>query len=269
MNGEVFLDGQSLLTGGIYVNPNAKLEEKTITENGVYYPSTGMNGFSKVTVNVPQPQPVLDSITITENGNYTPPEGTDGYNDINVNVPAPTILLQDKTITANGIYTADQGYDGLGEVNVNIETYEGVVSPPLYVVASSQNMTVIKTLNNIDIQWVSGSNIGMSLNGDVNLSGNNFTKLKFDITTGTCYDHDKGQNIRPLIIGVSGVIRTGPIYVSPTDAPTYFKAYKLYDVNDINKHIVDFVDLSNVTGDYYIFIVATGWNVKIDSLKLE
>lgn len=160
MNGEVFLDGQSLLTGGIYVNPGAKLEEKTITENGTYYPSTGKDGFSNVTVNVPQPQPVLASINIEENGTYTPPEGTDGYNNIKVevpqpqpvyeeldetitvngeytynpssgkdgfssakitvNVPAPTVTLQDKTVTSNGTYTADEGYNGLGTVAVNV-----------------------------------------------------------------------------------------------------------------------------------------------------
>ena len=154
MNGSVTYEGSTLLTGGINVNPGAKLEEKTITENGTYYPSTGKDGFSKVTVNVPQPQPVLasinieengtytppegtdgynnikvevpqpqpvlDSITITENGTYTPPEGTDGYNSINVEVPASTVTLQDKTVTANGTYTADQGYDGLGTVTVNV-----------------------------------------------------------------------------------------------------------------------------------------------------
>lgn len=115
MNGEVFLDGQCLLTGGIYVNPGAKLEELNITENGTYYPSAGKDGFSKVVANVPQP--VLNSITITENGQYTPTTGVDGYDEINVNVET---TLQNKTITTNGTYTADQGYDGLGTVSVEV-----------------------------------------------------------------------------------------------------------------------------------------------------
>ena len=181
MNGEVFLEGQSLLTGGIYVNPGAKLEEKTITENGTYYPSTGKDGFSKVVVNVPQPQPVLasinieengtytppegtdgynnikvevpqpqpvlSSISITENGTYTPPEGTDGYNNISVEVPAPTVTLQDKTVTENGSYTADQGYNGLGTVTVNVDIPSNVYK------TIGKNMVLINE-DGISQNWV-------------------------------------------------------------------------------------------------------------------
>lgn len=47
----------------------SKLQSKTITENGEHRPDTGYNGFSKVTVNVPVPEPPASydgKVTITK-----------------------------------------------------------------------------------------------------------------------------------------------------------------------------------------------------------
>lgn len=103
----------------VEVNVQPNLQAKTATENGVVYPSTGYDGLSRVTVNVPTSDPDLVDITITENGTYTH-SGHDGYDNVTVNVSGGDPTLQDKTITANGTYTADDGYDGLGEVQVNV-----------------------------------------------------------------------------------------------------------------------------------------------------
>ena len=300
MIGEVFFEGQSLLTGGVNVNPNAKLEEKTITENGTYYPSTGMNGFSKVVVDVPQPQPVLDDITITENGTYTPPSGTDGYNEINVNVPQPqpvlddiTItengtytppsgtdgynsidvdvqpVLDDITITENGTYTPPSGTDGYNDITVDVETHDNYVQSPRYIVYKEASMNVAYNYDNIAITYNNGIQLGCSLNGIVNLSGKNFTKLKYKITTGDCYDHMNSQNVRPFIIGITNQVRNSFVYASQTTAPQFFTAYNAHDVNDINKTITGEIDISNITGDMYLLVVATGWNVVIDNIILE
>lgn len=64
--------------------------------------------------------PTLEDLEVTENGNYTPSEGVDGFSSVSVNVPDPEIKLQDKTITENGTYTADSDYDGLGSVTVEV-----------------------------------------------------------------------------------------------------------------------------------------------------
>ena len=300
MNGEVFFEGQSLLTGGIYVNPNAKLEEKTITENGTYYPSTGMNGFSKVVVNVPQPQPVLDDISITENGTYTPPSGTDGYNEINVNVPQPQPVLDNIsitengtytppsgtdgynsidvdvqpvldniTITENGTYTPPTGTDGYNNISVNVPTKENIIQSPRYIGYKEQSINITYNYDNVVITYVSGQYMGCSLNGIVNLAGKNFTKLKYDITTGDNYDHLNNQNIRPFVIGVTNQVRSSYVYCSQATASQYFSAYEMHDVNDINKHITGEVDISEVNGDMYLLVVATGWNVTINSIELE
>lgn len=64
--------------------------------------------------------PVLDTLNVTANGTYVPTSPVDGYDKVIVNVPAPAISLQNKSVTENGTYTADQGYDGLGTVTVNV-----------------------------------------------------------------------------------------------------------------------------------------------------
>ena len=69
---------------------NTKSITKTYTANGQYSIATpdGYDGISDVnlTVNVPSREPVLESLSITENGSYTPSNGVDGYNSVTVNV---------------------------------------------------------------------------------------------------------------------------------------------------------------------------------------
>ena len=61
---------------------------------------------------------VLEELEVTENGIYQPKEGVDGFSLVDVNV-SPN--LQEKTITENGTYYADAEYDGLRKVEVNVK----------------------------------------------------------------------------------------------------------------------------------------------------
>ena len=64
--------------------------------------------------------PVIEALTVTENGVYTAPDGVDGYSPVTVNVPETEPVLQEKTATENGEITPDSGYDGLSKVTVNV-----------------------------------------------------------------------------------------------------------------------------------------------------
>ena len=103
----------------VEVHDDVNLESLTVTANGQYAPSQGVDGFSDVTVSVPERIPVTESLSVTENGTYEPTEGIDGYDKVNVNVPIITPEIEPLTVTANGVYTAEG--DGFNPVVVNVE----------------------------------------------------------------------------------------------------------------------------------------------------
>ena len=80
------VDGFSVVGVNVPTSASGRnLVEATFTENGVYEPEEA-DGYSRVTVDVPETVPELEEITITENGVYKPTE-TDGYSQITVRVP--------------------------------------------------------------------------------------------------------------------------------------------------------------------------------------
>lgn len=89
----------------------------TATENGTYIPSSGVDGFAPVEVDVPIPSFITETLNVSENGTYTPGTGIDGFNQVSVEVLP---LLQNKTINVNGSYTADEGYYGLNTIIVSV-----------------------------------------------------------------------------------------------------------------------------------------------------
>jgi hypothetical protein len=66
--------------------------------------------------------PNIQPITITENGTYTASENVDGYSPITVNVPEKTPVLQELNVTENGTYPVPESVDGYGTVTVNVQT---------------------------------------------------------------------------------------------------------------------------------------------------
>ena len=118
-----------------------------VTENGTYTSPTGVDGYSPVTVNIPEK--VLTSVKYTENGTYTPPTGVDGYNQIEVDVQPD---LETKTVTSNGTYTPSSGYDGFSEFTVNVP------SPTYGTLEVGQNGTFfpvgVDAFNRVDVDVV-------------------------------------------------------------------------------------------------------------------
>lgn len=137
----------------------ARLQEKTVTENGEVTPDEGYDALSKVVVNVPNSEPVLQEKTATANGTVEPDEGYEGLSKVIVEVPVPDGYIKpsgSKTITTNGSHDVTEcasvdvdiqpnlaaltatisscgthtintpdGYDGISsvELTVNVPTY--------------------------------------------------------------------------------------------------------------------------------------------------
>ena len=108
------------------------LSTATITENGT---TTYENGVSAVTVDVTTGGTgVLTSATFTQNGTMLPPEGYDGWSAVTVNVPNDYAegyddgiayqksLLASTAITSNGEFTSENGWSSI-TINVPSSGY--------------------------------------------------------------------------------------------------------------------------------------------------
>lgn len=63
------------------------VKDVELIENGTYTPdSYGADGFGQVKVNVPKATHALEELTITENGEYLPSEGVDGFSKVTADV---------------------------------------------------------------------------------------------------------------------------------------------------------------------------------------
>mgnify|MGYP006958166717 CR=1 FL=1 len=104
----------------VEVHEDVNLESLTVTANGNYTPTEGVDGFSDVTVQVPERIPVTESLSVTENGTYEPTEGIDGYDRVSVAVPERVPVTESLTATTNGVYEPDSGVDGYDHVTVAV-----------------------------------------------------------------------------------------------------------------------------------------------------
>jgi hypothetical protein len=92
-----------------------KLEDKAITENGLYGPSEGFDAIRYVKVDVETPELNLEAKVITANGVYGPSAGYDAIKTVSVAVPETSVpgeaVIKRIDITANGTYSSTYNTD--------------------------------------------------------------------------------------------------------------------------------------------------------------
>ena len=221
----------------IYLNGASK---KIILNGTTYFASGGGSGYV----------PTLITKTITDNGTYSAEDDSaDGYSEVTVNVPTP------------------KGGNITNDYVLKLSTKNLMVP---YSQAPSQMIVGFNSSNKPYTSYSTGSNIGASFNGnvDLNIAGNGFTKLNYKIKATSSYDYTHSSNIRPLVIGITDQIRTGYVFVQESSASQYFKRYQLYDVNYATLEFTGSVNLSGLTGNNYLLIVATGWDMTVEELEL-
>lgn len=168
----------------------ALLEAISVEINGTYYPDEGYDGFSAVTVDVP-----LGTKTITQNGIYN--AGDDnlaGYSRVTVNQPQP--VLVSKQITQNGTYYASSdNANGYNIVDVNVPT--GTPSYGMESFKASNTFTSdVYTANHnervlaINIEIIGEAGTGHTTNPTISTTGT----LIDDLVTYTTYGSNDNRD---------------------------------------------------------------------------
>lgn len=279
---EVNLIGK-LSNGGVCV-----LEPLNVTENGTYTPSEGVDGFNRVSVDVPAVEPVIESKNITANGTYTPSAGVDGFAPVVVNVPAAEPVIESKTINANGTYTPSEGVDGFAPVVVNVPvptlttleatangTYNAPsgtaynvvdvdVAPPNYITMGNMfntwlqsDMSLTFYGNKFDTAWNGGTTLGCQLYSNFDISDYSLITLSAYVTDVHYYNPSL-SDVYKLTLGVSSTKPTDYSNVNIIGTPLY--------ISDDNQWIYYTYAIPNQT--CYLYINAGGWNIREVEIKL-
>lgn len=157
------------------------IEALSITENGIYIPQEGVDGFSPVEVEV-EANPVIQSLAVSSNGVYEAPEGVDGYSPVTVYVPSlePEYELVNPAysglsygfIGSNGSfsrYTSKTNMSNLYEVSSG----DFVAFPPSVVGNRFRiHFYAGKTLSDFN-EYLENSGSGEVYTADINVSGMN------------------------------------------------------------------------------------------------
>ena len=141
-----------LSTGG---GPAPVLESISITENGIYTPGEGVDGYNNISVDV---EPDLETKTVTANGTYTPSAGKDGFSEFTVNAPSPT--YGQLSATSNGTYApSTYNKDAFDLVVVNVPSMASIKVNGEYLVIQS-------VLETISCNFITGKYYGFIIYDD-------------------------------------------------------------------------------------------------------
>ena len=267
---------QGSVAGNIsLLNAPAVTEEIEITENGVYTPEEGVDGYSKVIVDVPIPTPTLETLNVTENGTYTPETGVDGFNEVVVDVDVPTPTLETLNVTENGTYTPESGVDGFDEVVVNVPI------PINYEIWSNVQSSMFRIYNEGSISfpqseygifssvWNNNTNVGCTFNGQLNMK--DYSKIILDIENiGNSYQRANNYSYTRfnINVGLTDEIYTTFVLVDYNTSGHLLINESIDVKTNYNNGVHKEIDISNITSDCYLFLTLCGINATNISLKL-
>ena len=116
--------------------------------------------------------------------------------------------------------------------------------------------------------WDSGSQIALTVAYTIPIDVTNISKLKYDLQTRSCWGNGQ-QALRPSWYLQIGIMSTFPTsYLDGAYSDLDFVAGN-YFPNSNTDYGTQEIDVSNLSGDYYLVINAHGWNASIKNLRYE
>ena len=128
-------------------------------------------------------------------------------------------------------------------------------------------MNVTSTSTEIDITWNGGVYIGCNFRFNQGIDVTDWDKIVFDVNTSSCYGGGETAG-RPdwyLQIGLLVYPITTAINLNPTSTDWVALAY--FPRSNTDYGTVE-IDVSNLTGTYYLTCVCHGWNATIENVML-
>lgn len=128
-------------------------------------------------------------------------------------------------------------------------------------------MNVTSTSTEIDITWTGGVYIGCNFRFNQGIDVTNWDKIVFDVNTNSCYGGGETAG-RPdwyLQMGLLVYPITTAINLNPTSTDWVALAY--FPRSNTDYGTVE-IDVSNLTGTYYLTCVCHGWNATISNVML-
>lgn len=255
-NGTYRPDGDAVGFSQVDVDVNPDLRPLSVSENGQYSPD-GFDGYESVVVDV---EPNLTSLAVTENGLYLPESGVDGFDRVSVDVPQEITLddlatgakpTGDVVITAERITRSNTFY-GLPMTTAslpNLTTVSGANSfqgcenltlidaPNLEVISGNgfvANCSNLASVNLPNLREITGQAIFQNTNKLKEIILPNVTKITSYIANGrnnTLYGGviKLGKKAELGTRTFNGCMKTGNIYLpwsegevsgAPWEAPT-------------------------------------------------
>lgn len=236
---------------------------KKIILNGTTYFASGGGGYT----------PTLITKTITENGTYSAEDdNADGYSEVTVEVPTgcPTITMTDyNNLTpeqkANGDYY-------ISDYSASITRDFPYTASSIVAVAKKEgSMSISQNTSNKSLStiWNGGGNIGLDVRYKVPIDFTDITELKYNLSLGACYGNGSQAKKSAwyyvvAIVSESSVEQTS--YFSGDS--TNFEKSKKYSLSN-QSYSAESINVSSLTGEHYLVVVAHGWNSTISNIQLK
>ena len=149
-----------------------------------------------------------------------------------------------------------------------VDGREGIVNP-ITSITIGQTIENIYVCNNevtqdgagIISHYYGGMQIGNNFWIATKIDVTDYSSIMYDLELGTCYSPSATWN---YTIGLMSAIPSGYYYANDT---TNYIIKKQYDTTN-SSYTQEELDVSNLTGEYYIAMVAHGWNATLQNIKL-
>lgn len=183
----------------------------------------------------------------------------------------PTVFAEEMTLADYSALTTEEKNDGtirfIPESNMGYGLDIDFTNSTIYGESGMSGTTVNN--NSVQIVWnTSDSNCGLTIYPTIKVDVTNYDFISYDFTSTNSYDslHPGSENpVRDLGIGLCSSAPSAFTYAPSIN----WAIWNRYKVTDVGTTFTDErIDVSNLTGEYYLIIACVGWNAVVSNIVI-